>query len=353
MAKSLRFSEIWYRRLLWGVSIIFAWFLSGLGSSLVGDLPKVEQRLEMEAFMDPQARTQAEAALNASVEARAAADEALAQAQLKLNAAREDTATAESSFSTWVAARKATENPAQDAELIRRTAALDAVKAAERKALAAVEQQRQAQLNAIQEGAKASEVLQKLRGGASETMNAKLQQQELRVFGYRLMLTLPLLVAAGWLYKKYRKGTWWPFVWGFIIFALFTFFVELVPYLPSYGGYVRNLVGIIVTLVVGRQAILALNRYLEKKQLEEQKSDTERRRELGVDHALARLGQSLCPGCERPIDLKSQDYCPNCGICLNEKCTGCGVRKNAFSRFCYSCGVRSTQGQDGAAAKPA
>ena len=54
------------------------------------------------------------------------------------------------------------------------------------------------------------------------------------MFLYRLMLTLPLLVIAGW-----------PFVWGSICFALFAFFVELVPYLPSYGGYIRYVVGII------------------------------------------------------------------------------------------------------------
>jgi hypothetical protein len=126
---------------------------------------------------------------------------------------------------------------------------------------------------------------------------------------------------------KKRKGTYWPFVWGFIFFALFAFFVELVPYLPSYGGYVRYVVGIIITVLVGRQAIVSLNRYLEKQKLAEQLPDVQRREELSYDTALTRLSKAVCPGC------------PHCGISLFDHCQPCNARKSAFSKFCHACGT--------------
>jgi predicted RNA-binding Zn-ribbon protein involved in translation (DUF1610 family) len=148
-------------------------------------------------------------------------------------------------------------------------------------------------------------------------------------------------VVAAWLFVKKRKGTYWPFVWGFIFFALFAFFVELVPYLPSYGGYVRYVVGILATVLVGRYAIVALNRYLARQKLAEQQPDQVRREELSYDTALTRLGKGVCPGCERPVDLKNNeiDFCPHCGIGLFDHCGQCETRKSAFSKFCHACGT--------------
>jgi hypothetical protein len=172
-------------------------------------------------------------------------------------------------------------------------------------------------------------------------MNAEARRVELRVFLYRLALTLPLLVAAGWLLRTKRHSTWWPFVWGFILFAGFAFFVELVPYLPSYGGYVRYLVGIALTVLIGRQAIVSLQRYLERQKAAEAMPDQQRRETLQYDVALARLAKSVCPGCERKVDLKDPaiDFCPHCGIGLYDHCGSCSTRKNAFSRFCHACGT--------------
>jgi thiol:disulfide interchange protein len=179
--------------------------------------------------------------------------------------------------------------------------------------------------------------------GAQSALDKAQRAQELRVFLYRLALTLPLLAAAGWLFAKKRQSTWWPFVWGFIFFALFAFFVELVPYLPSYGGYVRYIVGIVITALVGRYAILALNRYLERQKAAESLPDAQRREELSYDVALARLAKGVCPGCERVVDLKdvTNDFCPHCGIGLHDHCGHCQARKSAFARFCHACGTQA------------
>jgi predicted RNA-binding Zn-ribbon protein involved in translation (DUF1610 family) len=122
---------------------------------------------------------------------------------------------------------------------------------------------------------------------------------------------------------------------------VFAFFVELVPYLPSYGGYVRYIVGIVATVLVGRQAIVALNRYLERQKAAEQLPDAQRREELSYEEGLVRLGKGVCPGCERPVDLKNEkiDFCPHCGIGLFARCPQCATRKSAFTKFCHSCGT--------------
>ena len=344
MTKSLRLTEKWMHRGLWLVALVFAGFLIGLGGTVVGDLPQVEKKLVVEDFMDSAATTKLKSAIKNAELTGGTAEDALEQAQLKRRAAQADSAIASQTFNNWLATRRATERADQDPELIARTKALDGLKDKERAAGVAVEAQQQAALDARQTAAQERRKLNELQQSAQQALNAENRRVELRVFLYRLTLTLPLLVVAGWLFVKKRKGTYWPFVWGFIIFALFAFFVELVPYLPSYGGYVRYVVGIVVTVLVGRQAIISLNRYLEKQKLNEQLPDLQRREELSYDTALTRLSKSVCPGCERPVDLKNTaiDFCPHCGIGLFDHCGKCTARKSAFAQFCHACGQASS-----------
>lgn len=347
MSKALRLSEKWFRFGLWIVAFVFASFLTGLGGTIVQNLPKVEHRYSLEDFIDKPMADKLRAEVRAMQEKRQAAQDAHDQAQLKLNGARANSLAARDTFNNWLATRHATKRPEQDSELIERTQALDELKILERKALADVERQQQHLLDARQAEARAQREMRDLESAASVRLSEELRSQELRVFGYRLLLTLPLLGIAGWLFAKKRQSTYWPFVWGFIYFALFAFFVELVPYLPSYGGYVRYVVGIVVTVLVGRYAIVALNRYLEKQKQAEAMPDVERRKELSYDTALARLAKKVCPGCERPVDLANTaiDFCPHCGICLFDHCGQCKERKSAFARFCHACGAAAGSAQ--------
>ena len=341
MSKALRLSEKWFRRGLWLVAFVFAGFLIGLGGTIVGDLPQVEAPLRLDDFLDRAAAGKLRTQVKDARQAESEAQTALEQARLQHSKARSETQAERETFANWLAARTATQRSDQDPEVIARTRALDALKARERQAQQAVQAQEQAALDARQSAQAAQQSLSGLEQGGYEKMAAERRKVELRVFLYRLALTLPLLVAAGWLFAKKRKSTYWPFVWGFIFFALFAFFVELVPYLPSYGGYVRYVVGIAVTALVGRYAILALNRYLERQKQAEALPDQERRKELSYDVALARLAKGVCPGCERAVDLKNEqiDFCPHCGIGLFDRCGHCSTRKSAFARFCHACGT--------------
>ena len=341
MSKPLRLSEKWFRRGLWLVALVFASFLIGLGGTIVGDLPKVEATLQLDDFLDKGAAQALRAQLQQAHTAEQDAQSALEQAQLQRSKARSETQAERETFSNWLVARSVTQRAEHDPEVLARTQALDALKQTERRTQQTVQAQEQAALDARQNAAATRQRLSDLESSGYARMNAERRKVELRVFLYRLALTLPLLALAGWLFVKQRRSTYWPFVWGFIWFALFAFFVELVPYLPSYGGYVRYVVGIAVTVLVGRYAILALNRYLERQRQAEALPDQERRKELGYDVALARLAKNVCPGCERPVDLKNEqiDFCPHCGIGLFDRCGHCHTRKSAFARFCHACGT--------------
>src|SRR5437868_29567 len=108
MLKTLRVPEKLFAIAMWLVSFVFAWFLSGLGGKIVGDLPGVDQRTSVEKFLDSSAvrriaRTQDSLG---KVRDERAAD--ATSARLKLTAASNAYRARRESFSNWIATRKAT-----------------------------------------------------------------------------------------------------------------------------------------------------------------------------------------------------------------------------------------------------
>lgn len=354
MFKSLRIPEKLFTLAAWAVSVLFASFLIGLGGKIVGDLPGVEQHVTLEQFVDSAQAARIDRARDSLVllqrDRRASAE----RARLSLSAATNAYRARRESFENWIATRSATTDPRQDPQVLSRTRELDELKAGERSAEREVERL-DAELLA---GSQALDARERERMALADAARGRYERarfrQELRVFLIRLALTLPLLLLAGWLVVRKRKSQYWPLARGFVLFALFAFFVELVPYLPSYGGYVRYAVGAIATAIVGIYVIRAMQRYIARRAEVERQSESERRRSLGYEEAIRRIGAGVCPGCERAIPIgpagETANFCVHCGMTLFDSCGACDSRKNAFFQYCPTCGVPATGAEAPAAA---
>ncbi len=352
MFRSLRVPERLFALAGWAVSFLFASFLIGFGGKLVADLPGVQQRLEVERFVDPAvaARLRATRDSLARLELERTAEHE--RAQLTLTASENAYQAGRASFQSWISTRTATTDPRQDPEVLQRTRALDQLGAGARAAQADVERLDADLLRIQQARERRDRAEDAVMTDARERHARATFWQELRVFLVRLALTLPLLVVAGWLVARKRKSEYWPLARGFVLFALFAFFVELVPYLPSYGGYVRYGVGVLASAVAGVWVIRAMRRYVARRAEVEAQTDQERRRHLGHEEAIRRMAAGVCPNCERaivgvagakpgaaPVGGTPANYCVHCGMHLYDECRACGTRKNAFYPYCPTCGV--------------
>jgi hypothetical protein len=327
---------------MWAVSLALAFFLVGLGSLVVQDLPRVDQRIEIEDFVDPEADARLDAEVQELAGERTILDTQLEPARFAVESRQADTAAARDAFEAWIATRTATGDAQRDAELVERTEELTALREAEREAFAALNRL----LAREREISERQNALLQERTALREAARGRFQTarfaQEARVFGLRLAITLPLLVAGLWALKTRRRSPLWPLWRGFVIFAAFTFFVELVPYLPSYGGYVHYGVGAIATVVLGAWLIRAARRHLAKRAEEAARSEDERRAAIVYEDALRKVAADTCPSCERTlrtVDGQPINHCVHCGLKLYEACPGCGARRLVFFPFCMNCGA--------------
>ena len=328
---------------MWVVSFVFAGFLIGLGGQRHCRPAAAGVAARARAVCRPGGADIGASRHPPTLEARERElSDQREQAGLALTAVSNAYQSARASYTNWIQTRTATTDPSQDPEVLTRTRELDKLKASEREAQAASSASTRSCSTRGRRCRRAQRDDGELLEGAENAYEAALFRQELRVFGARLALTLPLLLVAGWMIAKKRKSDYWLLMRGFVLFAVFTFFVELVPYLPSYGGYVRYGVGIVLTAIAAHYIIKAMRQYMAKRQEVERQTETERRQSLPPEHALKKLAANVCPGCERALmttgDVKP-DFCVHCGLKLFDLCGTCETRRNVFFHYCPKCGA--------------
>lgn len=340
MFKGLRGPEKLFRLGQWLIALLFAYFLTQVGGKLIADLPTTTREPYRQQFVE---KGIGEIKSKISVleqNAQKIRNEIRATERL-LSQIREDYDSAVASFEHWKSTRQSTGEPKQNSEVVRRAHALDLQLEDQSKTQDLLHEQE----NLLEKINGDMEPLQKKRQELEKKENDAYQQalswHRLKIFFYRLALVGPILILGIFLFRRYRNSTQWPFVWGFLFFALFAFFFELVPYLPSFGGYIRYGVGALLTYFVGRHLISALQRYLEEKREEQERPQEDRKQTIAYEHAIGALSKNQCPSCERTFvgNDSEVNFCMHCGLKVYEVCSPCGHRHNAFFNFCPSCGV--------------
>ena len=339
---SSRRPAILYGLVMWIISFVMAGFLIQLGAAIIADVPLSQDPIRLEQFIDQDKNSQLEQKSRELATAFKDQNRRIEDLTADQNRAIADYNSARVTFENWLKTRSATENQAQNPEVVDRTRALDTLNDRQRAAQRAVEDASAELAQISRQSTENAAELRQLRTDARAPYEAALRTGKLNVFLIRLAITLPLLAISAWLILRKRQSSYWPLYRGFVFFSLFAFFVELVPYLPSYGGYLRSIVGVLLVAIAGFYIIRAMRRYLENKRLEEQKSESERRKTITYETALKKLNSNLCPSCDRSIAAikdAETDFCVHCGFCLYQKCQSCGTRDNSFHKFCGACGV--------------
>lgn len=342
---------------MWLVSLLFASFLIGLGGKMIADLPGASHRPVATDFANREILDKTQNRINVANEKLQELQMAHSEAQNALNVKSAAYSSAKEANRNWLATRGVTtSNPnalGQDVELIRQAAELERLNGLAQTArglVESIEKERLLAQRLLQESLTANT---RELDRVQPALDASLQNYEIKAFAIRLGFIVPLLVIAGWLIAKKQKSSYWPLARGFIIFSAFAFLFEIVPFVPSFGGYFRYGIGIILCVVGGHYTIRWMQGYLARRQEETSRNEKERRAVLDSTVAIQKMAAQLCPGCERPIpgalDGVKVNHCVHCGLNLFDIChepvtelgTICGVRKNAFYKHCPSCGVVS------------
>jgi predicted RNA-binding Zn-ribbon protein involved in translation (DUF1610 family) len=347
------------RIVYYSISVILCFFLIALSNTIIGDLDEATSRPTSDDFINSTRITE----LEKENEILAMDQESLISKRETIEKtiaiAKENYRNEKQSFDNWVQTRKTLGSPNNDQEVIDRASKLDTYYE--------VEQDWRQQMNLLQEeidglSSEQQEVfksIDKEHELANEQYEVAYEAYNLKVFLFRLLFVGPILLLGIYFFIRFRNHKFWPLFFAFTLFSIYAFFFGLVPYLPSYGGYIRYTVGVIISAGLGYYAIKSIRKYLDEKKAELKISTEERANKVETQVAEKALENHFCPSCGKDFILKKwefplkvnettlyqhvTDFCRHCGLELFSDCKSCGQKNFAHLPFCSSCGKVNRQ----------
>lgn len=338
------------------ITITLAVFLILLGNNIIYDLDNMIDYPDQQKFINTELNIKLNTESNNINQRISRIDESKQNIEQMISTAQANKQAEQESFDNWLKTRGTLGKAEQDPEVLKRLAKLDEYKD--------IVQSWQAQSDSL--SAQMSVLYRQMdkvadeKGIESERINNlydnAMRSYDLKVFLIRLLFTSPILALGIYLFLRKRKHKLSPLFMGFSLFSVYVFFFGLVPYLPSYGGYVRYIVGIILTMGLGYYALKRLRAYQERKALELNASSEERASRMVGERAEKAFDAHICPSCGKDFLLKSwekstldintikpmqaSNYCRYCGMQLIKKCAHCSYENYAHLPYCINCGDR-------------
>ncbi|MGB0423579.1 MAG: hypothetical protein ACPGED_04630 [Flavobacteriales bacterium] len=336
------------------IAIVLCGFLISLSARIMDDVDQWKERPMVSEFQNHEFLDQKRAEVSVIDGEIAEINEKQRNIQNKLQVASNNYNNAKNSFDNWLAARSTVGSSSEDEEVISRANALDEFYVVEqdlKKQYADLEAEEYA-LNQKRELNYQEQNREDDR--AYEELNTAIRKYDLKVFLIRLMFVLPILLLGIFFIMKFRKHKFWPLFLGFVLFSFYAFFFGLVPYLPSYGGYVRYGVGIVLCVLLGIYAINKIRAFISRKKEELKVSTNERAKKVVSETAEKALDNHMCPSCGKDFIIKRWDksaksskndvsgmvtnFCRFCGLEFFKPCNNCGTENFAHLPYCSKCG---------------
>ena len=337
------------------IAAILCLFLIALANRVMWDVDDWKERPQISEFENQESKDALDQEINKIEKNRNALTVERDDYQRTLNLVKQQNRDAKQSYDNWLMARSTIGSPDEDPEIREKLAELDEI--------AKVERDWNEKVVEIQ--TKISELSRErdaIENQKSEELEAAYalkreadRKYDFNIFLIRLVIVLPILLIAIWFIFRFRKHKYWPLFLGFVLFAFYAFFVGLIPYLPSYGGYIRFTVGIILSILLGIYFINKIRGFIERKKNELKESTTDRAKKVKYETAEKAFDDHMCPSCGKDFIVRNWEraknkknplenfsfvtnFCRFCGLELFKKCNNCNHDNYAHLPFCSNCG---------------